>query len=96
MKNINSFYAYEIPNVNLAATGKRLKQLRRNANISVEQLQKIFGFNNLTTIYKWESGRCLPDINNMFVLTSLYEVSLESIYVLGKEDKMLSRLYMLN
>lgn len=95
MKNINSFYAYEIPNVNLSATGKRLRKLRMDANISVEQLQKIFGFNNPTTIYKWESGRCLPDINNMFVLKSLYEVSLESIFVLGIEDEMLSHFYRL-
>lgn len=90
MKNINLFFAYEVPNVNLTATGRRLRELRMEANVSVEQLQNIFGFNNPTTIYKWELGRCLPDINNMFMLVSLYEVSLESIYVLGNEDEMLS------
>ncbi|BCN31066.1 helix-turn-helix domain-containing protein [Anaeromicropila herbilytica] len=93
MQNIHSFCAYKIPNVNLAATGRRIRSLRMDANISVEQLQNIFGFNNPTTIYKWESGRCLPDINNMFVLTNLYEVPLESIYVLGDEDEVLSPFY---
>lgn len=93
MKSINSFCANDISNVNMIATGRRIRKLRMDANLSVEQLQKIFGFNNPTTIYKWESGRCLPDINNMFVLISLYEVSLESIYVLGKEDELLSFFY---
>ena len=41
------------------------------------------------TIYKWETGRCLPDINNMFVLKELYKVSLESIYELDDEPEIL-------
>lgn len=89
MDNIYEFKANEIPNVNLAKTGKKLKDLRLGASFTVEQLQKIFGFNNPTTIYKWEAGRCLPDINNMFVLKELYKVSLESIYELDNEPEVL-------
>jgi len=89
MDNICRFHAIDIPNVSLTKTGKRLKELRLNANMTVEQLQRIFGFNNPTTIYKWEAGRCLPDINNMFVLKALYQVSLESIYELDDEPEML-------
>jgi transcriptional regulator with XRE-family HTH domain len=89
MDNIDMFNANEIPNVNLIKTGKKLKELRLSANFTVDQLQKIFGFNNPTTIYKWEAGRCLPDINNMFVLKELYKVSLESIYELDNEPEVL-------
>ncbi|HCL03900.1 MAG TPA: XRE family transcriptional regulator [Lachnoclostridium phytofermentans] len=89
MDSIYKFCANEIPNVNLTKTGKKLKELRISANFTVEQLQRVFGFNNPTTIYKWEAGRCLPDINNMFVLKELYKVSLESIYVLDNEPEML-------
>lgn len=89
MDNIYKFNANEIPNVNLTKTGKKLKELRLNTNFTVEQLQRIFGFNNPTAIYKWEAGRCLPDINNMFVLKELYKVSLESIYELDNETEVL-------
>lgn len=89
MNNIYKFNANEIPNVNLIKTGKKLKKLRLNAGLTVAQLQKIFGFNNPTAIYKWEAGLCLPDINNMFVLKELYNVPLESIYELDDEPKIL-------
>jgi DNA-binding XRE family transcriptional regulator len=89
MDNINTFNANKIPNVNLTKTGKNLKDLRLNAMYTVEQVQKVFEFNNPTTIYKWEAGRCLPDINNMFVLKELYKVSLESIYELDNEPGIL-------
>lgn len=89
MDNFNKFNATEVPNISLVKTGKKLKELRLNANLTVEQLQKIFGFNNPTAIYKWEAGRCLPDINNMFVLKELYNVSLESIYELDDEPEIL-------
>lgn len=89
MDNIYNFNANEIPNVNLTKTGKKLKELWLSSNLTVGQLQKIFGFNNPTTIYKWEAGRCLPDINNMFVLKELYKVPLESIYELDDEPEVL-------
>ena len=89
MDNIYKFNANKVPNVNLIKTGKRLKELRLNADLTVEQLQEVFGFHNPTAIYKREAGRCLPDINNMFVLKELYKVSLESIYELDNEPEVL-------
>lgn len=96
MDSMYTFCANKIPNVSLIKTGKKLKELRVSSNITVEQLQRIFGFNNRTAIYKWEAGRCLPDINNMFVLKELYKVSLESIYVLDNESEMLFVIWYIN
>lgn len=41
------------PVIDLTATGTRIADLRRNAGLSVRDLQDIFGFRTPQAIYKW-------------------------------------------
>lgn len=43
---------FNIPTVDLVATGKNIEKLRKEAGLSVKELQNIFGFGTPQAIYK--------------------------------------------
>lgn len=58
--------------------GEQIRKIRKNENLSQEQLgQKM----NVTrqAIYKWESGKGYPDIQNLIMLSELFEISLDEL-----------------
>ena len=79
-------YRDRLPVIDYQATGSNLRELRRKHHYSVPQLQDIFGFSNPQSIYKWERGVNLPDIENLMTLSILYRVSIESILVTDDRD----------
>ena len=71
-----------IPVIDMTATGKNIKAMRKAAGMSVKDLQDIFGFTNPQAIYKWQQGQALPTIDNMVILASIYDVKIDDIIVL--------------
>lgn len=69
------------PVIDMASTAAKIKLLRKKSGLSVRDLQSIFGFINGQAIYNWESGACLPSIDNLLILASLYDVTIEEIVV---------------
>lgn len=45
-----------IPVIDMAATGVNIKRLRKNAGMTVRDLQEIFAFTTPQAIYKWQRG----------------------------------------
>lgn len=70
-----------IPTINMIKTGERITQLRKNAGLSVRELQEIFGFATPQAIYKWQQGVTLPAIDNLVVLATLFGVKVDDILV---------------
>lgn len=68
--------------IDLRATGARLKMLRQNKGLSINELAAEFKFNNPTTIYDWEAGRTLPSIPRLFALAKFYKVPVRSLLVI--------------
>lgn len=58
--------------------GKFIQQLRKEKNITQEQLAEKL-FLNSRSISKWERGENLPDIENIKKLSEIFEVSQEEI-----------------
>ena len=75
------------PVIDLAATGRNIERLRREAGLSVRALQGVFGFSSPQAIYKWQRGRALPTLDNIAVLAWLLGVSIEDIRVFTKEKE---------
>ena len=75
------------PVIDLAATGRNIERLRREAGLSVRALQGVFGFSSPQAIYKWPRGRALPTLDNIAVLARLLGVSIEEILVFTKEKE---------
>ncbi len=74
---------FNIPTVDLIATGKNIEMLRKEAGYSVKDLQKLFGFGTPQAIYKWQHGVALPTVDNLVFLSAIFQVSLEEILVIN-------------
>ena len=70
-----------IPAVDMAATGNNILRLREQAGMTVKDLQIIFGFTTPQAIYKWQSGACMPTIDNLVVLSAVFNVAMDDIVV---------------
>lgn len=67
--------------VDTLATGRRIRKLLDDADISIRDLQDIMGFTTRSAIYKWTQGKCLPSIDNLVVLSMVLGVSINEIVV---------------
>lgn len=68
-----------IPTINLLMTGANINSLRKKANMSVKDVQKVFGFSTPQAIYKWIHGKSLPSVDNLLILANVFDVSIEDI-----------------
>lgn len=69
----------KIPVINLPKTGAKINLLRKKANISVKEIQEVFGFESPQAIYKWIHGRNLPTVDNLIILAEIFDVTVENI-----------------
>lgn len=58
--------------------GKRIYEIRQQKNITQEQLAKDLAVSR-QAVSKWESGKAIPDIENLMYISSLYGVSLDEL-----------------
>ncbi len=72
---------FTYPTIDLKATGKNIVRLRKERNFSVRDLQEYFGFESPQAIYKWQWGESLPTVDNLYALSVLFNVSMNSILV---------------
>ncbi len=70
-----------LPVIDMIRTGQNIGRLRKQAGLSVRDLQDIFGFATPQAIYKWQQGAALPTIDNLVVLAAVLQVRLEDILV---------------
>ena len=70
-----------LPSIDMAATGIRITQLRRQTGLTVRDLQEIFGFNTPQAIYRWQRGLTLPTLDNLVALAAVFGTTLDSIIV---------------
>lgn len=71
----------EIPIINMIATGENIRQLREIQGISVREIQDALGFTNPQAIYKWQHGESLPTIDNLVILASVLDTTVDEIIV---------------
>lgn len=69
------------PVIDLEATGRNIQRLRQQRGLSVRDLQAYFGFTEPQAIYKWQSGRSLPTVDNLLALSALLGVPMDRILV---------------
>lgn len=69
------------PVIDLKNTGLQIKSLRKESGLSVRDIQDIFGFEYPQAVYSWEQGKNVPTIDNLLVLSRLFEVSIDEIVV---------------
>lgn len=63
------------PYFDLVASGQKMREIRKNRHISVEEVRRYMGFESVQAIYKWERGECLPQADTLIALSLLYQVN---------------------
>lgn len=66
-------------------TGVRLKEYRKNAGLSAQELGDLLGIIRVTTVYEWESGKSIPSLEHLAELCYIYKTHMESILVFTGE-----------
>ncbi len=79
-----------IPTIDMVRTGQNINRLRKNAGVSVKDLQDVFGFATPQAIYKWQRGAALPTIDNLVVLAAVLGVKIDDILVMNDTKIVLS------
>ena len=69
------------PVIDLEATGENITRLRKARGLTVRDLQNWFGFEEPQAIYKWQKGKSLPTVDNLYALGTLLDVPMEEILV---------------
>lgn len=57
---------------------EKLKQIRKNEGLSQEQLAEKIGVSR-QAITKWETGKGLPDIENMVIIAEIFKTTLDEL-----------------
>lgn len=77
------------------ATGERIKKLLFENGYTVRDVQNVMGFENPQAVYKWISGRSLPNLDNFIILSRLLHTSIEDILVIDGDVVRLKRFFRL-
>ena len=71
-----------LPVIDMIRTGQNIGRLRKQAGLTVRDLQDVFGFATPQAIYKWQQGAALPTLDNLVVLAAVLQVRLDDILVI--------------
>ena len=71
-----------LPVIDMVKTGQNIGRLRKQAGLSVRDLQDVFGFATPQAIYKWQQGAALPTLDNLVVLAAVLQVRMDDILVI--------------
>ena len=72
---------FKYPSIDLVKTGNNITKLMKEKNIKGSDLQEAFGFEYPQAIYKWRRGECLPTLDNLIVLSSIFGVPIDKIII---------------
>lgn len=67
------------PSIDMVATGKQIRALRRARGLRVEDVSDYMGFTSPQAVYKWQRGDSLPEVENLLALSRLFETPIENI-----------------
>ena len=67
--------------IDMKATGENISRLRKEAGLSVRNIQEVMGFTSPGAVYKWERGESLPALENLMALSQLFGVRMDEILI---------------
>lgn len=69
----------KFPVLDAKETGKRIKELRKACNLTVEKVAEFMGFESVQAVYKWQRGDSLPTLDNTYALAALFGTTVDDI-----------------
>ena len=75
------------PQVDIVATGWKIKMIMDAKGLSVKDVQKYLKLSSPQSIYHWIEGRNMPTIDNLYALSELFDMSIDSMIVGNRRIK---------
>lgn len=69
------------PMINLVKTGQNIKSMREEKGMSVQKLADFMEFEAVQAVYNWQSGKTLPSIENLKILSELFNKPMDEILI---------------
>lgn len=69
------------PVIDMVSTGRNIARLREERGLTVRDLQSYFGFEEPRAIYKWQQGKTLPSVDNLYALSRILNVPMNDILI---------------
>lgn len=79
---------FSFPLINMVETGRKIRELADEKGIKPADIQKVCGLGSLQAVYKWFSGKSVPTIDNLGIISNLLNTPIDDIVVFDnrKED----------
>ena len=74
------------PVIDMKATGRRIRQLRLEKGIKIDDIVTYMGLSVPQAIYKWQRGDSLPSVDNLYALSKLLDTPVEDILVTVNQE----------
>ena len=71
--------------IDSAETGTHIRNLMDERGLSVRDVQEACGFVGPQSVYNWLSGKKLPRLDNMIILSKLLETPIDNILVTNED-----------
>ena len=75
------------PQVDIVATGWKIKMIMDAKRLSVKDVQKYLKLSSPQSIYHWIEGRNMPTIDNLYALSELFDMPIDSMIVGNRRIK---------
>ena len=70
-----------MPVINMEQTGKQIAELRKNANLTVNDIKEALALTPVNAVYKWQRGQTLPTLDNLVALAALFGCTINDIVI---------------
>ena len=84
MNFINKFVI--CTSIDTVQTGKRLNDIIKNSGCSVKELQELLNLSCPQPIYRWMKGHTLPSVDNLYMLSLIFELHMEDMLVARRAE----------
>lgn len=63
------------------ATGQNIRKIVKESNLKATDVQRACGFTTVQGVYRWYSGKSMPNLDNLVILSGLLDVAIDDILV---------------
>lgn len=74
------------PTIDLKETGKNLRKVMKERNITVKEVQHYLGLGSVQSVYHWLNGISMPSIDNLYALSVMFELSMDELVCGNKKE----------
>lgn len=66
--------------IDMKGTGNKIREQRKKSGMTIKQIQDACGI-SAAAVCKWQNGQALPSIDNLLILSVLWNVKMDDLVV---------------